>query len=207
MDTLCTEGDHRTSICNSIGSPIWGIECTHAHKNEHRRSGAFCVALSSSGYSPERGLRLLRDLGPNEQQHDDYIHGADIFGVLSDGRLRVILHCRSYPRQVEFQLFAELGGACSTLGWISALQDLYDHSGVVQVPVPNFTIPAGYEAREHYYYTQDYWFQSFDCQVNGVAQKTLRRTRMSQYNRWVQVVFLKLRDCNEEDPPGGSGDG
>ncbi|MEX2244323.1 MAG: hypothetical protein WD716_10825 [Fimbriimonadaceae bacterium] len=105
----------------------------------------------------------------------------------------------------------EIGGSCSTLSWIPQLATLYDSSHVITVPVSAYTIPGGFESREYLTHKTGYRLQAFECQVEGVPQKTLERMQVIQYDHLITVDFIKIRDCPAEPgcpvPAGGPGGG
>jgi hypothetical protein len=116
------------------------------------------------------------------------------------------VECESYsvPQHshsaLKIDFCSEAGGSCSTLSWRSELQTLYDNSGLISITVPNFTIPPGFEAREEKSHKTDSIAQDFQCQVSGVPVKTLSRSKVIGHSFEISVKFVKLRDCNEEEP-------
>ncbi len=99
----------------------------------------------------------------------------------------------------------ESGGSCASLAWIEPLQALYDNSGLVSLPVEQYTVPPGWEAREQLFYTMVGRVQSFDCVENNVVLKTLSRARFTDVNMRIEVRMLKIQDCPVPEPPVGPG--
>lgn len=97
------------------------------------------------------------------------------------------------------------GGQCSTLGWHSNLQTIYSSDSFPTLNLPAYTVQPGYEAREIRQKTDSQQGQSFQCQVNGVPNKTLSRIRVITTNIDIDIQMNKLRDCPEQDPPGDPG--
>lgn len=97
----------------------------------------------------------------------------------------------------------ESGGSCSTLSWITELQELFQDSHTITIQVPSYTIAGGYESREELTYLTGTRTQAFECRVNGVAQKKLQRTRQIDYGHEISVTFIKIRECPIAEPPAG----
>lgn len=98
---------------------------------------------------------------------------------------------------------AEFGGSCSTLSWITELQQLFQDSHTITIQVPSYTIPGGYESREELTYFCGTRLQAFECRVNGVSQKRLERSRQIDYGHEISVTFIKIRECPIAEPPAG----